>query len=75
MERFVPVYIACGGTKLEALDYLFAHKVLRKLESRYETYLKDSLKELIELIELEFGKGEFAESISIIEQKIQRLGG
>ncbi|WP_223592412.1 AAA family ATPase [Neobacillus bataviensis] len=75
MEKFVPVYIACGGSKTEALDFLFAHKVLRKLESRYETYLRDSLKELIEMIELEFGKGEFSESISLIEQKIQRLGG
>lgn len=75
MEKFVPVYIACGGSKTEALDYLFAQKVLRKLESRYETYLRDSLKELIEIIELGFGKGEFAESISLIEQKIQRLGG
>ncbi len=75
MEKFVPVYIACGGSKTEALDYLFTHKVLRKLESRYETYLRDSLKELIEMIELEFGKGVFTESISLIEQKIQRLGG
>ncbi|MFS0555049.1 AAA family ATPase [Brevibacillus sp. 179-C9.3 HS] len=75
IEKFVPVYVACGGSKMEALDHLFAHKVLRKLEGRYETYLKDSLKELIELIESEFGRGEFMESISLIEQKIQRLGG
>lgn len=75
IEMFVPVYVACGGTKAEALDHLLAHKVLRKLEGRYETYLKESLKELTELIEAEYGKGVFMESIALIEQKIQRLGG
>lgn len=29
--RFLPVYCACGGEEEEALDYLFANKVLRKL--------------------------------------------
>lgn len=75
MDKFVPVYVACGGSKEEALDYLLTHKVLRKLENRYETYLKDSLKELIEVIDSQYGKNTFVESITLIEQKIQRLGG
>ncbi|MDQ0257851.1 myosin heavy subunit [Evansella vedderi] len=75
MEKFVSVYVAAGGTKLEAIDHLIAHKVLRKLEGRYETYLKDSLKELTELIEAEFGQQHFTECKSLISQKITRLGG
>lgn len=75
MDKFVPVYVACGGSKEEALDCLLTHKVLRKLENRYETYLKDSLKELIEVIETQYGKNAFIESVTLIEQKIQRLGG
>ena len=75
MEKFVSVYVAAGGTKLEAIDHLISHKVLRKLEGRYETYLKDSLKELIELIEVEFGREHFVECKKLILQKINRLGG
>ncbi len=75
MEKFVAVYVAAGGTKLEAIDHLISHKVLRKLEGRYELYLKDSLKELIELIEVEFGKEHLVECKKLISQKISRLGG
>lgn len=75
MDKFVPVYVACGGSKEEALDYLLTHKVLRKLENRYETYLKESLNQLIEIIENQYGKNNFIESITLIKQKIHRLGG
>lgn len=75
MEKFVSVYVAAGGTKLEAMDHLISHKVLRKLEGRYETYLKDHLKELVELIEMEFGREHFTECKKLISQKINRLGG
>lgn len=37
-------------------SYLLTHKVLRKLENRYEIYLRDSLKELIDVIETQYGK-------------------
>jgi hypothetical protein len=75
MEKFVSVYVAAGGTKLEAIDHLISHKVLRKLEGRYETYLKDSLKELMEQLEMVFGRGHFEDCKKLLQQKITRLGG
>lgn len=75
MFRECRVYVAAGGTKFEAIDYLVSHKVLRKLEGRYETYLKDRLKDLMELIELEFGRENFTDCKKLIQQKIERLGG
>lgn len=75
MEKFVAVYVSAGGTKLEAIDHLISHKVLRKLDGRYETYLKDSLKDLSELMDAEFGKEHFADCKRLISQKINRLGG
>lgn len=36
LEKFVPVYIACGGTVDEAIDVMFSKKVLRKLEGIYD---------------------------------------
>lgn len=35
--RFVPVYVACGGTSAKALDLMFSRKVLRKLEGKFWT--------------------------------------
>ena len=43
LEILVPVYVACGGTKEEALDFMFSRKVLSKLSGRFEDYLKDGL--------------------------------
>ncbi|MBD7970427.1 hypothetical protein [Paenibacillus gallinarum] len=75
MEKFVAVYVSAGGTKLEAIDHIISNKVLRKLEGRYETYLKASLKDLNELFDIEFGKEHFTECKMLISQKINRLGG
>lgn len=57
---FVPCYVGCGGTELEAVDYVFCSKILKKFEVLNVGFLRDELlaldKELIRL----FGKGEFA---------------
>jgi hypothetical protein len=36
IRSFVPVYVACGGTKSEAFDIQFSRKILRKLGSLHE---------------------------------------
>lgn len=43
LEKFVPVYIACGGTVDEAIDIMFSRKVLRKLEGLYDEETKANL--------------------------------
>ncbi len=43
LEKFVPVYIACGGTVDEAIDIMFSRKVLRKLEGLYDENTKANL--------------------------------
>ena len=42
IESYVPVYIACGGSELEAIDTILAKKVLRKLESKNPVYVKNA---------------------------------
>lgn len=59
LEIFVPVYRACGGEKEDAIDYFLAHKILRKLENRYDKYLSDKFKELLECLSLVYPKGKF----------------
>lgn len=67
IETFIPVYIACGGDEVEGLDYLLAHKVLRKFEALNITFMKAELDNLINEINRLFGKGKFAESIGYIK--------
>lgn len=54
LERFVPVYVECGGTKEEAIDIVFSKKVLRKLEDRYDQSTKDGLDMLLEDIQKKY---------------------
>lgn len=53
LEKFVPVYLACGGTVDEAVDVMFSRKVLRKLEGIYDENTKANLELLKEKIELQ----------------------
>lgn len=73
IEEFVPVYVALGGTKEEALDFMFARKILRKLHGAYEDYVKDELVKLTKLINETYGKGVFKETERLIAKIIKRL--
>lgn len=62
MHDFIPVYVACGGTELDGMDYIVAHKVLKKLESMNITFVRDEIRSLIEYIEKVFGKANMPDS-------------
>jgi hypothetical protein len=70
--KFVPVFVACGGSELDALDYIFAYKVLRKFESLNLAFLQNELTELIVQIKKIFGKNAFEESVNFIKN-LQKL--
>ena len=46
LERFVPAYIACGGSFGEAIDIMFSLKIIRKLEGLYDERTKSNLEKL-----------------------------
>ncbi len=73
IQGFVPVYVALGGTKEAALDYIFATKVLRKLEGVYEDYIKEELTILQRLINTTYGKGTFKETERLMAKIMKRL--
>ena len=62
MYDFIPVYVACGGTELDGMDYIVARKVLKKLESMNITFVRDEIRSLIEYIEKVFGKANMPDS-------------
>ena len=73
MERFIPVYRACGGTKEQAIDYMICHKVLRKLEERFEPYIVPGLKKVKGDIADFYGEDNMRESIAYLDKIIKRL--
>ena len=73
MEKLVPIFVACGGTKEDALDFLLTRKVIAKLEGRFEDYVKSSLRKVLAQIEKIYGKGSFPRSTLAINKLIRRL--
>lgn len=73
IEKLVPTYIACGGTKEEILDFMFAQKVLVKLEGRFEEYVKGALNQLLQLLAQTYGPGVFKRSEKTIRNFIRKL--
>jgi 5-methylcytosine-specific restriction endonuclease McrBC GTP-binding regulatory subunit McrB len=69
MHSFVPCYVACGGTELQAVDYIFESKILKKFEVLNVAFLRDELLALDKELTSLFGKNEFKRS----RQKIQGL--
>ena len=73
IELLVPVYVACGGKKEEALDFMFARKVVSKLEGRFEDYVKQGLMDLLKLIKQTYGVGTFALTEHVINKLLRKL--
>ena len=73
IDAYVPLYIACGGEELEALDDMLAKKVLRKLESQNPVYVKNKSSELILKLNNIFGKDKMKNSIDYVN-RISRNG-
>lgn len=53
---FVSCFIACGGTEIEAIDFIIAKKVFRKFESLSLGFMKDELTKLNNFLDKTFGK-------------------
>lgn len=58
IREYVPLYVACGGEEIEALDDIVMKKVLRKLESQNPVYVRKTIGKLTETLDEIFGEGE-----------------
>ena len=66
MKKFVPVYVACGGTEVEGVDYFIAKKILRKFEQLNMALIRDEIDGYIKFLDDTFGKGAMAECIEYL---------
>ncbi len=55
IKQYVPVFIACGGEELEAIDDILSRKVIRKLESQNPVYVRKVAKEFMDTLDEIFG--------------------
>lgn len=60
LKDYVPCYMACGGTEIEAIDFMVAKKVLRKFESLSLGFMKDELTRFSSYLDKQFGKNTMA---------------
>ena len=65
--------MSLGGTERDGLDYMFARKVLRKLESLNIPFLVEEIKELITLLQKMYGKTEFRYSVEYLEMLLRQI--
>ncbi|MCK7485961.1 MAG: hypothetical protein MZU97_10730 [Bacillus subtilis] len=72
LNKFIPVYVACGGTEDDGLDYIFANKILRKFEALNLSFLRNELEELVVQIQKIFGRNAFEESVKFI-RSLQKM--
>ena len=69
INTYIPVYIACGGDELIALDDILAKKVIRKLETQNPIYLRNAAEGLLGYLDELFG----AEHMTACKDAIRRL--
>ncbi len=69
IRDFVPCLIACGGTEIDAVDFIVAKKVLRKFESLSLGFMRDELTRFSTFLDKTFGKN----TMKICKQYIDDL--
>ena len=73
ISRFVPVYVACGGTSESALDLIFARNILRKLDGKFEDGVKSNLVKLEKMLDELFGVESFRNTKEYIAKLKRKL--
>ena len=71
LETFVPCFVACGGSEVDAFDFIFTNKILKKFESLNIAFLKEELQELSVYLDKLYGKDKFPKAKSYIDSLIK----
>lgn len=68
LKEFVPVFVACGGTEIDGLDYVLCNKILRKFESLNLAYIRDEVDAYIQYLSDNFGEENMTECKEYLER-------
>ena len=69
IKTYIPVYVACGGEEIEALDDILSKKVLRKLETQNPVYIRSVVDGFCEYMDELFGR----DRMKLCKEYVQRL--
>ena len=69
IKDYVPCYVACGGTEIDGIDFIFSCKILRKFESLGMGFIRDEIDGLIKYLDSVFGE----ENMQISKKYLLRL--
>ena len=68
IRQYIPVYVSCGGSELEALDDILSKKIIRKLETQNPVYLRSAAEDLCIYLGELFGADRMPLCISAIHR-------
>lgn len=74
MKDFVPCYVACGGTEIDGIDFMFAKKILRKFESLGLGFIRDEIDGLMDYLNHVFGEDKFKVSKTYLA-RLKKMSG
>lgn len=69
IRAYVPCYVACGGTEIDGIDFIFSVKILRKFESLGMGFIRDEIDGLITYLNHVFGE----ENMRVSKEYLLRL--
>ena len=69
IKTYIPVYVACGGDELDALDDILSKKVLRKLEMQNPVYIRSVVDGFCDYLDELFGVNR----MKLCKEYVQRL--
>lgn len=68
IEQIVPIFVATGGKKEDAIDFMLCKKLFAKLEGRFEEYVKGALSETLNVLADTYGQGVLKRSERVIKK-------
>ena len=69
IKEYIPIYVACGGEELEALDDILSKKVLRKLETQNPVYIRSVVDGFCDYLDELFGY----DKMKLCKEYVQRI--
>ena len=69
IRQYIPIYVACGGEEIEALDDILSKKVLRKLEAQNPVYIKNEVDGFCDYLDDLFGQ----DKMKLCKAYVQRI--
>ena len=68
IRNYIPVYVACGGDELAALDDILSKKVLRKVETQNPIYVKNAADGFCSYLDELFGEDRMPQCKGLMQK-------